>query len=183
MKEKEEEININLEDKNFKEKKDLSKLLLSNLSDLRLACPQCGLIPAIFNDMKAKNIYQISSACENKHLLSCVPIKDYYELCMNLKNFSKSKLNDFICINHNSNYNSFCKTCQKNICKECSDTEHKSHFISQFYELLPSNEEIIQLKNSIDNEINDVSAFLCKTFNKSINELQKKFCELIYFNE
>ena len=179
MKEKEEEININLEDKNFKEKKDLSKLLLSNLSDLRLACPQCGLIPAIFNDMKAKNIYQISSSCENKHLLSCIPVKDYYKRCMNLKNSSKSKLNDFICINHNSNYNSFCKTCQKNICKECSDTEHKSHFISQFYELLPSNEEIIQLKNSIENEINDVSVFLCEMFNKWINELQRKFDKLI----
>ena len=176
---KEEEIKLNLEEKNLNEKKDLSKLLSANLNDLRLACPQCGLIPAIFNDMKSKNIYQISSACENKHLLSCIPIKNYYELCMNIKDTSKNTLNDFICTKHNSNYNSFCKTCQKNICKECSDTEHKSHFISQFYELLPTNEEIIQLKNSIDNEINNVNVFLIETFHKWINELQQKFHELI----
>ena len=176
---KEEEIKLNLEEKNLNEKKDLSKLLSANLNDLRLACPQCGLIPAIFNDMKSKNIYQVSSACENKHLLSCIPIKNYYERCMNIKDTSKNTLNDFICTKHNSNYNSFCKTCQKNICKECSDTEHKSHFISQFYELLPSNEEIIQLKNSIDNEINDVNVFLIETFHKWINELQQKFHELI----
>ena len=176
---KEEEIKLNLEEKNLNEKKDLSKLLSANLNDLRLACPQCGLIPAIFNDMKSKNIYQVSSACENKHLLSCIPIKNYYERCMNIKDTSKNTLNDFICTKHNSNYNSFCKTCQKNICKECSDTEHKSHFISQFYELLPSNEEIIQLKNSIDNEINNVNVFLIETFHKWINELQQKFHELI----
>ena len=176
---KEEEIKLNLEEKNLNEKKDLSKLLSANLNDLRLACPQCGLIPAIFNDMKSKNIYQISSACENKHLLSCIPIKNYYECCMNIKDTSKNTLNDFICTKHNSNYNSFCKTCQKNICKECSDTEHKSHFISQFYELLPSNEEVIQLKNSIDNEINNVNVFLIETFHKWINELQQKFHELI----
>ena len=176
---KEEEIKLNLEEKNLNEKKDLSKLLSANLNDLRLACPQCGLIPAIFNDMKSKNIYQVSSACENKHLLSCIPIKNYYERCMNIKDTSKNTLNDFICTKHNSNYNSFCKTCQKNICKECSDTEHKSHFISQFYELLPSNEEVIQLKNSIDNEINNVNVFLIETFHKWINELQQKFHELI----
>ena len=170
-------ININIPNKN--DKKDLSKLLSLNLNDLRLACPQCDLIPAIFNDTKSKNIYQISSACENKHLISNIPIKEYYEQCMNIKDSSKNTLNDFICIKHNANYNSFCKTCQKNICKECSDTEHKSHFISQFYELLPSNEEVIQLKNSIDNEINDVNIFLMETFHKWINELQIKFHELI----
>ena len=159
--------------------KNVSKLLSSNLNELRLACPKCDLIPALFNDIKSKNIYQISSACENKHLISCVPIKKYYELSMNLKDSSKNLLNDFICLKHNANYNSFCKTCQKNICKECSDTEHKKHFISQFYELLPSNEEIIQLKNSIDNEVNDINVFLTETFHNWINELQSKFQELI----
>ena len=106
-------------------------------------------------------------------------MKNYYERCINIKDSSKNTLNDFICITHNSNYNSFCKTCQKNICKECSDSQHKNHFISQFYELLPSNEEIIQIKNSIENEINDIDVFLIETFHKWINELQQKFHELI----
>ena len=150
-----------------------------NINDLRLACPECDLIPALFFDIKSRNIYQVSAGCENKHLISSMPIKTYYEKCMKLKNPSKNTMGDFICLKHNSNYNSFCKTCKKNICKECSDTEHNNHFISQFYELLPSNEEIIQLKNSIDNEINDVNVFLVETFHKWINELQEKFHELI----
>ena len=150
-----------------------------NLNDMKLVCPQCGLIPAIFYDIKAKNIYQISAGCENKHLINNMPIKTYYEKCMKLKDSPKDTLNDFICIKHNANYNSFCKTCRKNICKECYDTEHKNHFISQFYELLLSNEEIIQLKNSIDNEINDVNHFLIETFNKWKKDLEMKFNELI----
>ena len=149
-----------------------------NLNDLRLSCPNCDLIPALFFDFNSKNIYQISAACENKHLITNMPVKEYYDKCMKSKN-SKDTFNDFICIKHNSNFNSFCKTCRKNICKECSDSEHKNHFISQFYELLPSNEEIIQLKNSIDNEINDVNVFLIETFNNWIKEIKSKFDILI----
>ena len=159
--------------------KDLSQLLSANLGNLRLSCPQCDLIPALFNDIKSKNIYNISSACENKHLISCSPIKSYYHLCMNFKNSSTNNIKDFICIKHNDNYNSFCKTCQKNICKQCSATEHNYHFISQFYELLPTNEDIIQLKNSIDYEMNEVDVFLKKTFQNWINELQEKFNEFL----
>ena len=160
-------------------KKDLTKLLSANFNDLRMSCPECDLIPAIFNDIKSKNIYQVSSACENKHLISCLPVKSYYHYYMNLKNSSKENLKDFICIKHNENYNSFCKTCQKNICKQCSNSEHRNHFISQFYELLPSNEEIIQLKNSIENELNYVNVLFKEIFQKWINELQQKFNEFI----
>ena len=149
-----------------------------NSNDLRLSCPNCDLIPALFFDFNSKNIYQISAACENKHLITNMPVKEYYDKCMKSKN-SKDTFNDFICFKHNSNFNSFCKTCRKNICKECSDSEHKNHFISQFYELLPSNEEIIQLKNSIDNEINDVNIFLIETFNNWIKEIKSKFDILI----
>ena len=173
MKEKNEKSN-NPEESKVNDKN--SNLII--LNDMKLVCPDCGLIPAIFYDIKSKNIYQISAGCENRHLINNIPIKEFYDKCMRLKD-SKDKLNDFVCIKHNSNYNSFCKTCRKNICKECSDTEHRNHFISQFYELLLSNEEIIQLKNSIDNEINDVNNFLIETFNKWIKELEKKFNELI----
>ena len=176
-----------MKDKENEKEKSLSiissssknKESLSNLNMLRLSCPKCDLIPALFFDMKAKNIYQISSSCENKHLISNVPVKAYYDKCMKLKDNSKDSFKDFLCLEHNANFISFCKKCRKNICKECSDTEHKNHFVSQFYELLPSNEEIIQLKNSIDNEINDVSIFLVETFNKWMKELQEKFNELI----
>ena len=177
MKDNEKEKEQSLSTISNKSKNNDSELQKNNL---RLVCPQCDLIPALFFDINAKNIYQISAACENKHLISNMPVKEYYDKCMKIKNNSKDSFKDFLCLRHNDNFISFCKTCRKNICKQCFNIEHKNHFISQFYELLPSNEEIIQLKNSIDNEINDVNVFLTETFNKWIKELQDKFNELIF---
>ena len=176
MKDNEKEKEQSLSTISNKSKNNDSELQKNNL---RLVCPQCDLIPALFFDINAKNIYQISAACENKHLISNMPVKEYYDKCMKIKNNSKDSFKDFLCLRHNDNFISFCKTCRKNICKQCFNIEHKNHFISQFYELLPSNEEIIQLKNSIDNEINDVNVFLTETFNKWIKELQDKFNELM----
>ena len=162
-----------------KENENISELLSKDINELRLSCPMCDLIPAIFVDKKSKNIYQVSSACENRHLLSNMPIKNYYQHCITLKNSSKNSINDFTCIKHYEKYNSFCKTCQKNICQECICSEHKNHFISNFYELFPNNDEISQLKKSVEQEINDVAVFLTETFDKWINDLQSKFRELI----
>ena len=174
MKEK-EKIEITLTEDKIK----INPPLSPDLNNLRLACPECDLIPALFFDIKSKNIYQISAACENKHLINNSPVKAFYEKYMKIKDTSKDTIKDFICSKHNSNYNSFCKSCQKNICKECSDTEHKNHSVSQYFELLPSNEEIIQLKNSIEQEMNDVEEFLCNTYKKWIEEIQQKFNDLI----
>jgi len=175
---KKEEIKIEVKpDEKKPNKKELNEPL--DMNNIRLACPQCDLIPALFFDVKSKNIYQISAACENKHLINNIPVKEFYDKYMKLKDNNKNILNDFICPKHNSNYNSFCKSCQKNICKECSETEHNNHFISQYYELLPSNEDIIQLKNSIDKETTDVEEFLTQAYKKWQEEIQQKFNELI----
>ena len=175
---KKEEIKIEVKPEEKKpNKKELNEPL--DMNNIRLACPQCDLIPALFFDVKSKNIYQISAACENKHLINNIPVKEFYDKYMKLKDNNKNILNDFICPKHNSNYNSFCKSCQKNICKECSETEHNNHFISQYYELLPSNEDIIQLKNSIDKETTDVEEFLTQAYKKWQEEIQQKFNELI----
>ena len=181
MKEKENDKNqiIISEIKSESKPSENNSLDSLDFSKLRLSCPQCDLIPALFFDVKSKNIFQISAACENKHLVNNIPIKEFYEKYIKLKDNSNDTLSDFICAKHNSNYNSFCKSCQKNICKECSDREHKNHFISQYYELLPNNEEIIQLKNSIDKEMNDIEQFFCDIFKKWMNEIQKKYTELI----
>ena len=104
------EINIivSKSEENTDNKIQINPKLSPDLNNLRLACPHCDLIPALFFDVKSKNIYQVSAACENKHLISSMPIKTYYEKCMKLKNPSKNTLGDFICLKHNSNYNSFC---------------------------------------------------------------------------
>ena len=169
----------NIEITCVEEKPEANSPQSSELNNMRLSCPLCDLIPALFFDIKSKNIYKISAACENKHLMNNIPVKEFYDKYMKIKDTSKDTLKDFICQKHNSNYMSFCKSCQKNICKECSDTEHSNHFISQYYESLPSNEDIIQLKNSIDKETNDVEEFLSKTYKKWLEEIQQKFNELI----
>ena len=169
----------NIEITCVEEKPEANSPQSSELNNMRLSCPLCDLIPALFFDIKSKNIYKISAACENKHLMNNIPVKEFYDKYMKIKDTSKDTLKDFICQKHNSNYMSFCKSCQKNICKECSDTEHKNHFISQYFELLPSNEEIIQLKNSIDKETTDVENFLSDTYKKWLEEIQQNFNELI----
>jgi hypothetical protein len=45
--------------------------------------------------------------------------------------------------------------------------------------LLPTNEEIIQLKNSIETETNEIEEFLTKTYNKWLEEINQKFNALI----
>ena len=171
-----QDISLNLLNK---ENENISELLSKDINELRLSCPMCDLIPAIFVDKKSKNIYQVSSACENRHLLSNMPIKNYYQHCISLKNSSKNSKNDFTCIKHNEKYDSFCITCQKNICQKCTCSEHKNHSITSFNKLLPNNDEIAHLKKSIEQEINDVEVFLTETFDKWINDLKNKFHELV----
>ena len=80
----------NIEEKTEDESKT-KDLDSSNLNNLMLVCPQCNLIPALFYDIKSKNIYEVSASCENKHLISCIPIKEYYDKCMKIKTNKNSK--------------------------------------------------------------------------------------------
>ena len=66
--------------------------LKSDLNNLRLTCPECDLIPALFFDIKSRNIYQISAACENKHTITNTPVKQFYEKYMKIKQSSSDSI-------------------------------------------------------------------------------------------
>ena len=49
--------------------------------------------------------------------------------------------NVFVCREHNESFNSFCKSCDKNLCI-CCEINHKSHNIIYFGQIMPSQDEV-----------------------------------------
>ena len=143
-----------------------------------LSCPECEIIPAIFIEKDSKNLFTISSGCENKHVIHNMSVRDFYK-----KSLTKNELNEketiTLCQEHNEKYESFCKSCHKNICSQCINSSHQNHNIIKFVDLQPSKEDIINLKNSIKNEIKITSEFLTLEFNRWIDELKDKFEDVL----
>ena len=143
-----------------------------------LSCPECEIIPALFIEKTSKNLFSISSGCENKHVVHNMSIREFYQ-----KSLKKNEINEketiTLCQEHEEKYESFCKTCHKNICSQCLSKSHQDHNIIKFVDLQPSNNEIKNLKDSIKNEIKITSEFLTLEFNRWIDELKDKFEDLL----
>lgn len=143
-----------------------------------LTCPECQIIPAIFIEKSSKNLFSISSGCENQHSIHNMNIREYFK--------KSDKKNDYnekdvitLCQEHKENYQYFCKNCHKNICDKCLAESHQNHNMLKFQDLKPSNEEISNLKNSIKNEIKITSEFFTIEFYRWIEELKEKFEDLM----
>ena len=143
-----------------------------------LSCPECQIIPAIFIEKGSKNLFSISSGCENKHSIHNMNIREYFQKS-NKKNDYNEKEIITLCQEHKENYEYFCKNCHKNICNKCLSELHQNHNMTKFQDIKPSNEEITNLKNSIKNEIKIVSEFFTLEFYRWIEELKDKFEDLI----
>ena len=143
-----------------------------------LSCPECTVIPALFIEKDSKNLFSISSGCENKHVVHNISVRDFYK-----KSLKKNEINEkdtiTLCQEHNEKYESFCKTCHKNICAQCISKMHQNHVLVKFQELQPSNDEIKNLKNSIKNEIKITSEFLNLEFNRWLDELRDQFEDVL----
>ena len=143
-----------------------------------LSCPECEIIPALFIEKESKNLFSISSGCENKHVVHNISVRDFYK-----KSLTKNEINEketiTLCQEHNVKYESFCKSCHKNICEQCLSNSHQNHNIIKFKDLQPSNDEITNLKNSIKNEIKITSEFLTLEFNRWLDELKDKFEDVL----
>ena len=143
-----------------------------------LSCPECEIIPALFIEKDSKNLFSISSGCENKHVIHSISVRDFYK-----KSLTKNEINEketiTLCQEHNEKYDSFCKSCHKNICSQCANSMHQNHNMIKFVDLQPSKEDITNLKNSIKNEIKITSEFLTLEFNRWIDELKDKFEDLL----
>ena len=143
-----------------------------------LSCPECQIIPAIFIEKGSKNLFSISSGCENKHSIHNMNIREYFQKS-NKKNDYNEKEIITLCNTHKENYEYFCKNCHINICNKCLSESHQNHNMTKFQDIKPSNEEIINLKNSIKNEIKIISEFFTLEFYRWIEELKDKFEDLI----
>jgi len=143
-----------------------------------LSCPECEIIPALFIEKDSKNLFSISSGCENKHVVHNMSVREFYK-----KSLTKNEINEketiTLCQEHNEKYESFCKSCHKNICAQCTTKTHQNHNIIKFKDLQPSNDEITNLKNSIKNEIKITSEFLTLEFNRWLDELRDKFEDVL----
>ena len=53
---------------------------------------------------------------------------------------------DTFCHFHDEKYKSYCHSCKKNICNKCITKEHKGHFIENFEDIMPNEEEINRKK-------------------------------------
>ena len=143
-----------------------------------LSCPECQIIPAIFIEKGSKNLFSISSGCENQHSIHNMNIREYFQKS-NKKNDYNEKEIITLCQEHKENYQFFCKNCHKNICNKCLSESHQNHNMIKFQDIKPSNEEISNLKNSIKNEIKITSEFFTLEFYRWIEELKDKFEDLM----
>ena len=149
----------------------------SLISDLR--CPSCGNICLIILD---KGNYNFSFKCNycsnnNNNQNNDENIKNYYKLRNALIDNEYPKNSDFFCKKHfNYNLQSYCKSCNLNICERCLLSNlHKNHEKIELNSMIPEENEvftgkinlrknkekyqkiinnIINTKNKIENEIN-----------------------------
>lgn len=143
-----------------------------------LSCPECEIIPAIFIEKTSKNLFSISSGCENQHSSHNMNVRDFYQKSIKKNNYNTKEIIT-LCQEHNEEYNFFCKTCHKNICNKCYVNSHPNHNILKFQDLKPSLEEINKLKDSIKNEMKITSEFFTLEFYRWIEELKDKFEDLM----
>ena len=89
--------------------------------------------------------YYICEACKNIYCNKCL-IED---ITINEHNNSIKALSNNRCLIHKSDYTKYCCTCNENICYFCVKNEniHEGHLIKCYYELMPSIEDIKNLKN------------------------------------
>ena len=110
---------------------------------------------------------------ENMFFICCSCNINLCPLCKNEHDKSHNIINyddkNYICINHNQRFNSYCETCRKNLCLFC-EKEHqekeKSHKLINYLEILPKMESVNKNFNDLKERIN--------CFNYNIDELIRK---------
>jgi len=95
-----------------------------------------------------KNKFYICSLCKINLCPTCIINHDHKEGIIDYEQ------KDYICKEHNDNYNSFCKSCKINICMYC-ENQHQNHEIIYFGKIFPDinkiKNKLNKLRNLIDN--------------------------------
>ena len=92
-----------------------------------------------------------------------------------------------MCFEHGENFNSYCKTCEKNLCLAC-EMEHSNHNIISLGKLIPNkkdcdkrmnelNEKINKLREDIKKLIDILNSFMSniEIYYNTINDINKSF--------
>lgn len=97
---------------------------IENLQKIKLRCPNCPLIPALFSTNNSK-FFEICSACENNHKITNMPYKEYYTKSTNASYKNCNSCNELF----KDNKVFYCNKCNKLLCFICEKkhTQETTH--------------------------------------------------------
>ena len=147
------------------------KLILKNLR-----CPSCNQICLIKLDKENFNLsfekcFNCNSKKENEENNN-----NYNKLKNQINNNEYIKKTDFYCLKHHYNYNTFCETCNLNICEKCL-SRHLNHKKIDLNSITPeqsivfnSKKKIREIKSKTEKIIYNIN-IIKNIINKEINDI------------
>ena len=130
----------------------------TELNEIYYNCSECSSPIEIISINEKDNTIQFE-CIDKKHNIK-ISINKYLD---KMKKFNDKNINNDICLEHNSKYESICFDCNKHLCKECLKTrKHINHQKINIIEIQPNEEEF----KIIDDII--------KKYGDNIKELQRK---------
>ena len=128
------------------------------IDESKITCELCK------NQNKSKTFQNQFYRC-----LTCK--KNFCPLCKSSHNEEHDLIEfeqyNYVCLNHNEKFNSFCKKCKINLCMEC-ESEHKDkENLIYFRDILPN-------KNKIKENLNELKTKI-EQYKEKINEIKKMF--------
>ena len=158
----------------------INDMLINNFTKSQyndIICQYCNKINENNND----NIY-LCLKCNQSLCESC---KSTHDKTHNIINYEEKTI---ICDIHFEPYNSYCSTCQRDLCLNCA-FEHKNHKIISYVEMLSNissnkneREKLLEKKEHIKKDINNVINKLNNLIN-SIDNCFDIFENMINFNK
>jgi len=156
---------------NCKNNHDIKNILLKDfeqnqkIDESKIICNQCKI-----ND---------KSSAFNKEFFICLKCKqNLCSLCKathakknNNHNIIKYSQKNFICFDHEVNYNLYCNTCKKNLCMAC-ENEHSEHDTISFGRLFPNQKELNESMNEFKANIKKLEDEFPKIIEKLKNILE-----------
>ena len=157
----------------------INDMLINNFTKTQynnIICQYCNKI----NENNNNNIY-LCLKCNHNICESC---KSTHDKTHNIINYEEKT---FICDLHFEPYNSYCSSCQKDLCLNCV-FEHKNHEIISYVEMISNipnkdeREKLFEKKEHIKKDINKIINKLNNLIN-SIDNCFDIFKNIIYINQ
>ena len=116
------------------------------------------------------------ASCFNNEFYKCLQCKkNMCPICKSSHNkdheISEFSQLNYICLNHNEKFTSFCKSCKINLCIECESTHKDKENLIYFRDILPN-------KDKIKNQINDLNIKINK-YKEIINNLKNLLDKIV----